>query len=247
MHANQRSNADRDAFLTARKSLRIWPIEGNTNEDLEHALEDFCVKALGARRESLHIDSVRRVKSAPRGVAHMEVVAVFSDSYARDDILTRGPMLSDFHDEENKPTAGLRLEIPSHLMGAFKTLEAFAYSLKRRHGPSLRKHIKFDEFVQNLYIQVGIKEEDKVMDWTTYTPDEARDGLKKLSAKRGPHLDLLATPVKEHTDGPTSKRATDQLLNKKKSSWIPPQRKKNESQAWRSEKEFDIDDHADME
>ena len=84
------------------------------------ALITFCCQALGApRRDELRITAVKR------GIAHMEVVATFEDSYARDYILMRGPMLSEYRDSKKKPMAGIRLDIPSHLMGVFKTLESF--------------------------------------------------------------------------------------------------------------------------
>ena len=160
--------------------------------------------------------------------------------------MTRGPMLADFRDEANKPTAGIRLDIPGYLMGAFKTLEAFGYALRRRHGTSFRKHIKFDELLLSLYIQVGVKIENEDVDWSIYTPEEAREGMKKLTAKKGPRFDLLATPAKENaagTSATTLQRTNNITAKKGKSGWIPPTKSKS-TQDWRPphEKEFEIDD-----
>ena len=107
---------------------------------------------------------------------------------------SRGPMLMQYRDIVNKPTAGIRLDIPAHLMGVFKTLETFGFSLKRRHGRDFRKYIKFDEFSESLYIQVGFKKEGEEMNCTKYSAQEAREGLKKLEAKRGPRFDFLSSP-----------------------------------------------------
>ena len=203
------------------------------------ATEIFCCQALGApRRDELGIKKVSRVKPAPRGIAYLEVLVEFVDTCARDDILVRGPMLAEYRDSTNRPTAGLRLDIPSHLMGVFKTLEAFGYALKKRHQVNFRKHIKFDEFAETLYIQVGRREEDGDMDWTEYTADEAREGLKKLNAKKGPRLDFLASPPTGLSDSAAStstaaaeKNSTRMNKNRfptKSGSgipWIPPARK----------------------
>ena len=168
---------------------------------------------------------------------------VFSDSFARDDILTRGPMLSDYRDAKGKPTAGIRLDIPGHLMGVFKSLEAFGFALRRKHGPTLRKHIKFDELEETLYIQAGIKEEeDKPVDWTTYSAAEARDALKVLNAKKGPRIDLLKSPTANNaaglatggsngggtSAGGTRKKTTNQ--NAPAFPWVPPTRKEPDAE-----------------
>ena len=124
---------ERSAFLLSRRSLRIWPIEGENEKEIMEALVVFCCQALGApRKDELGIKRVQRVKSAPRGIAFLEVLVEFEDNFARDDILSRGPMLSEYRDTPNKPTAGIRLDIPGHLMGMFKALEAFGFALKRR-------------------------------------------------------------------------------------------------------------------
>ena len=89
-------------------------------------------------------------------------------------------MLAEYRDSNNKPTAGIRLDIPAHLMGRFKVLESFGFALKRRHGQSFRKHIKFDEFDSTLFIQVGIRKEEEEMQWTDYTANEAREGRSSM-------------------------------------------------------------------
>lgn len=152
---------DSAAFQLSRKRLRLWPIAGEDNAEIMESVVVFCCQALGApRKDQLGIKTVSRVKSAPRGVAYLEVLVEFVDCYARDDILMRGPMLASYRDTAEKPTAGIRLDIPQHLMGSFKTLEAFGFGLKRRHGKGFRKHIKFDDYTEKLFIQVGMRRGD---------------------------------------------------------------------------------------
>ena len=84
--------------------------------------------------------------------------------------------------------------------------------------------------------------EDQDIDWSTYTPQEAREGMKRLTAKKGPRFDLLATPAKENLPAATSNQHAGKISTKRnKSNWIPPAKSSHE---WRlpGEKEFDIDE-----
>ena len=227
--------AERAAFLTSRKSLRIWPINGETYEEIMNATIEFFCQALGARKSELCIKNVTRVKSAPRGLAYKEVLVEFLDNYARDDILMRGPSLAGYRDISNRPTAGIRLDIPVHLMGSFKTLESFGFMLKKRHGEKFRKHIKFDEFSEKLYIQVGIKEDGTDTNWTDYYPEEAKKGLDKLNAKKGPRFDYLASPKPKPMETDALQGRSLQLRKSRLSNvtnsngppWTPPARKED--------------------
>ena len=111
--------------MAARKSARFWPIEGKSQEDLIANLKEFCYNALGfPESDDLGIVSAVRAKSAPKGQAYLEVIATFRDAGMRDAVFSRGSNLASYKDDGNKPTCGIRLHIPAHLMGGFKSLEA---------------------------------------------------------------------------------------------------------------------------
>ena len=128
-------------------------------------------------------------------------------------------------------------------MGSFKTLEAFGFGLKRKHGNPLRKHIKFVEFEENLFIQVGLKNDDETsIEWTQYTPAEAKDGLKRLHSSRGPIFDLLASPVNNNNQTTTQLRAATGTKKKTTTTttqfpWIPPARTKEPTKSWSAPEE----------
>ena len=245
-----KSGVDRDAFLLSRRRLRVWPIEGNNEDELKKATLAFCCQALGApRKDEIGITKITRVKSAPRGIAFLEVLVEFTDNYARDDILMRGPMLSGYRDDKGKPTAGIRLDIPPHLMAVFKTLEAFGFGLKRRH-PTLRKHIKFDEYAESLFIQVGLKKEGEDVDWTSYTPEEARTGLKKLNQRNGPRFDFLASPPGgDNVELPPVRRRNENVKEKSHTAypWKPPQRQSTSGTEWRPPTRTEEDSSEEMQ
>ena len=175
------NSEERAAFLLSRRSLRFWPIEGENPDALMEATIDFCCGALGARRSTLGIKKVTRVKSAPRGVAFLEVLVEFADNYSRDELLMQGPMLMQYRDAKNKPTAGIRLDIPAHLMGSFKTLEAYGVDLKRQHKWKLRKYIKFDETEEDLYLQIKHDDDES---WLTFSPAEAKRELNSKNTSK---------------------------------------------------------------
>ena len=191
-------STERREFLEARNSLQFWPIAGRTKEEMLENFLDFVENALGmSRKENAGVLHIKRVKSAPRGKAYKEVCVVFTDSNTRDEILMRGPMLSGFRDQAGRPTAGIRLRIPAHLMGVFKTLETFGHRLRHDYGENFKKHIKYDEYLFTMYIQVGVKKEGETTEWTNYTAEQAREANRRASEKkRGAKIDFLASPPK---------------------------------------------------
>ena len=253
-----RPSTEHKDFAVSHRSLRVWPIEGSDSKSMEESVVGFFCQVLGAPRiGELGIKYVRRVRSAPRGIACMEVLVEFTDDFARDDILSRGPMLADYRDHNNKPSAGIRLDIPQHLLGVFKTLEAFGYALKRRHGAAFRKHIKFNEYARALYIQVGIKDQksDERIEWRDYSAEEARDGLKTLNAKKGPSFDFLSSPpatanfsnllTTTSTTSPSTSAAAKMRGSGSGLPWKPPALEKS-GMDWRQgrkdeEEEIEID------
>ena len=167
----------------------------------------------------------------------------FEDGNTRDNMLMRGPMLASYRDGKGRPTAGIRLHIPGHLMGVFKTLESFGHYLRNKHGNAFCKHIKFDEFDCSLFIQVGMKRENEKTDWTNYTAVEASDAMKKFNLKKkGNTFDFLASPPADNSAGGSrgNRNNADDGMDTSSSSpttsgssqrargagqlWIPPQR-----------------------
>ena len=172
------SNHEKKQFLAARKSARFWPIEGKTQDEIIKNIKEFCTGALGCpASEDLGLISAVRAKSAPKGRAYLEVIATFRDNRARDYIFSRGSNLASYKDSSNRPTCGIRLHIPAHLMNNFKILESYGVDLKRKHKHMIRKYIKFDEQVEDLFLSV---KHDNDPDWLSFTPADAK---REMNAK----------------------------------------------------------------
>lgn len=53
-------------------------------------------------------------------------------------------------------TAGIRMEIPPHLLMTHRLLNMFGFNLKQKHGRDTRRIIKFDMIEQSLYLAYKI-------------------------------------------------------------------------------------------
>lgn len=99
--------------------------------------------------------------------------------------------LSDSGDGEGRPTAGIRLEIPSELEDTFRLLARFGTRLRARHGEGTKRHIKFDDFAGSLYSNVKLPGD---LSWTRVTPAMAQEDLEaSLREESSRHKKRLAT------------------------------------------------------
>ena len=150
-------------FDVARRSLRIWPIEGNDRTELSTNLSAFLRGALNLSQErisDLGIEKMERTGIADNNVVHKELL-VFSTAAARDFVSSRGPSLASYVNGDRKPTAGFRVEVPDYLGAEWKLLDDVGYQLKREHGPETRKYIKFDEYNYRLYLEVKLQSSNR--------------------------------------------------------------------------------------
>ena len=235
---------EENAFDVARRSIRIWPIDGKNKEEMMRNVDAFFREALGANpgSDTYGVESIERARSAPRGRAYLETIVTFVDKHARDDIFARGPMLADYRDNEGKPTCGLRLHIPGFLMSTFKVLENFAFHLRKKHNGELTRYIKFDEYDRTLFLQVRHKRES---DWVVFSPAQAKEELDKENTSKAQRSRLLSdsgTVPALVLPGPGLTTMVDMGTTNNGSSSTTPLRlresrlqigKKNGTQAWK--------------
>ena len=79
--------------------------------------------------------------------------------------------LATYVNENGDPTAGLRLEIPSHLLMVHKLLIMYGYNLRNRHGKETRRIIKFNLIEQSLYLSYKLPGSEL---WHDITPAMAK-------------------------------------------------------------------------
>ena len=169
-----------DSYLHARRSVRFWPVEGDTDEAIRKGVGDFIHDTLMVNTSDVgqdDIEEVRRINdSAPMGAGdRREVVVTFFDRRKRDAVVANSVNLASWTDPAGKPTAGIRLEIPRELEDTFRLLSRFGTRLRARHGVGTKRHIKFDDFSGTLYSNVKLPGDES---WTRVTPEMARDDLQ---------------------------------------------------------------------
>ena len=186
---NLPTNQTKSDYAKARRSVRIWPIKGDATSEIKKNVMEFFVNALGLREQEIGAFEARREES--QGEKHLiydEVVVCIKDAGTRDKILLRGPRLSSYVDAHKKPTCGIRLEIPHHLVPSFRILHRYGMNLRRRAGNQVKKYVKFDDFSERLFLQVKI---DEGGEWLNITPEQADVENKKQDAKRSDRLDRI--------------------------------------------------------
>ena len=163
-------------YWIARRSLRIWPIPGNTREEMWTATENFMKHFLGLSASTIScIDIISRpvTKSCPSAID--EVLVRFTDNETRDSVMGASGKLSGRIDANGKPTAGIRIEITPKLRPVMKILDKYGQQLRSRHGIGTRRHFKFDDLDMTLYLNVKLPGD---LHWSKVNLELARRGLQ---------------------------------------------------------------------
>ena len=178
---------NRNEYNIARRSIRLWPISGETELEIKEEVLAFLTSALGfplSRLDGLAGVGIRRTNQLRNSPIYDEVSVSFPDTYLRDEIMSRGSRLSGFVDDSGRPTAGMRMEIPPHLESHFKLLREISFSLRSNHGRGTRTYVKFDDDAMDLFLEVRLQGERS---WTRIDVDLARDMRRengRLAARR---------------------------------------------------------------
>ena len=148
---------ERTAFYRCRRSVRIWPVV-QTTEGLLKDVCQFLRSILLIPHEviqGLKIDNMERQVQTRRSKINDEVLVLFATSKQRDIVQSYALNLSKMAGK-----AGLRMEIPHHLEGAFKVMEEHAGLLNKKF-PGTKRSIKFDDIAMSLSIDVKLPSDDQ--------------------------------------------------------------------------------------
>lgn len=183
-----------EAYDRARRSVRIWPIYAEDDDLLWDSLRSFLTDALGfsgEEVEELGVVDIKRMKQAQRGPVYDEICATCSSTRSRDEIMSRGFRLSKYMDDQRKPTAGMRMDVPPHLATNFRALREAAFEIRTLHGKGTRTYTKFDDLNMDLYLEVRT---EGSRSWTRIDPDLARE-MKRESGRDEVRRLWRRTPV----------------------------------------------------
>ena len=122
----------------------------------------------------------------------------FFDAKRRDLVVTSAAKLASCFDNAGRPMAGLRLEIPGDLMDIFRLLSRFGTRLQGKHGEGTKRHVKFDDVENSLYMNIKLPGDET---WSRVTPEMAKADLDTTTRAESAKI-LRRIAVKEGTTGP---------------------------------------------
>ena len=150
-------DAEDPLYWMARRSVRIWPIQGLSKTEIWGSTGNFLRITLGLAHISENkIEEISRPEFPSGPTAINEVLVRFKETETRDSVMGASSKLASKIDCNGKPTAGIRIEVTANLRPAMKTLERYGQQLRSRHGPGTKRHFKFDDIDRSLYLNVKL-------------------------------------------------------------------------------------------
>ena len=117
----------------------------------------FFTKYMGIPSDSVdhfEFEHIEVLQQGRRSKIVDEVLVRFKTSRTRDMVQSYAPNLA-----MHAGKAGLRLNVPQHLIGLFKMYEVHGGKLKQRYGNGLKRSIKFDDATYSLAMDVRLPDE----------------------------------------------------------------------------------------
>ena len=172
------------SYWTARRKLRCFPIAGNNTDDLWRNTQNFFENVLAIQPGDLQDGSIVDIKRITTGrrknAVKDEVIVTFDSIHSRDIAASYAPNLADHRAANGANSAGIRLEIPDHLRGVFRTLERHGHNLKDTHKAGLRRSIKYDDTDLTLVLDACLPNSS---DWFRVTYDDAVEQHKQKTQR----------------------------------------------------------------
>ena len=212
-------------YWIARRTLRLWPVTGSSQQDLWKNTGDFLIDVLKIPEGDIEEESVERVRRVNSGrrkhtKTRDEVAVLFRDVETRDTVYSYAPNLSG-----QQGRAGLRIEVPCHLLGRHKCLTRYGGQQKEKEGNGFKWNIKYDDLTQTLCIDTKLPgsasweriDMEEVMATTSVFRGRFgsdRSGTSGASGEDSPDIEML-----EERNIPLPQSATLQKFTKSRSSW----------------------------
>ena len=220
------------SFHMSRKSLRIWPIKGSTDPELRVDLMDFITNALrvpATEAEAIRIERIRRTRSAPQAISHHEVCVTFTSVDDRDYIAGRSYNLSTHIDDQGKPQAGVRMDIPGFLMPTFKDLNTYGRIARNTYGKDIRKYIKFDDDELDLFLEIRLPGSTN---WLRIAPPRARELIADSAEGELRSMQTMMRRSRASSEGDSLSSTSRGASIRSSSSTYQPE-SRSSSQSWR--------------
>ena len=80
--------------------MRVWPIKGDDNDEMDANFRDFAIEALIIQDtvvRTVKIAELICVRSSPNSIAYLEILEILEDVAKRDFYFSRARNLAQFH------------------------------------------------------------------------------------------------------------------------------------------------------
>lgn len=199
-------------YWHSRRCLRVWrELEGNDPVNDDRVAEDFIHGVLQVEEEDFEykteVERTRRIRTGRAGNTRIEILIVFNNIDTRDFVHSHARNLASHVDQKGKRTAGIKMEVPVHLLSTFKVLEKHGHELKKKYGAPLRRQIMYDDDNQSLYLDVKMSQESS---WERVSPDtaeaermvrERREKRKTRNTENRRTMSTIGSDTDEEEDG----------------------------------------------
>ena len=164
-----RTEKQEESYLWARRTLKLWPVNG---EDLGDAAAVFLSNKLKIPEDRIRAFGKISVKMALGKAARdrSEVLATFECREDRDYIKSMGINLA------GQGGVGMSIHVPGHLLDNFYALNSIGFNIKKSQE-GVKRSIKFDDSIQDIYLDIFIGGQ-----WRRILPGQAKSALKSAPA-----------------------------------------------------------------
>ena len=171
--AGGEQSQENSQYWFARRGIRCWPVTGDSRKELLTSVGTFFGEKLripqsGLREED--IVEIRKIQARPRRPGDRgddnrirnEVVVVLREVQQRDMVFRHASNLSVWREGKHaSDSAGIRLHVPTHLLGKFNTFNQHGFALRAKYGQGLKRHIRFEDTEMDLVMDVKLPEQDE--------------------------------------------------------------------------------------
>ena len=161
------SSRRQEAYNFCRRSLKMWPLEG----DLQDAVRSFLSTRLQLSQGA--IDSLGNIEismSHGRGARDKkEAIVTFLSKEERDYVKAAGPKLA------GQSEAGMAIHVPGHLLDNLAALNGVGYNIKMKHE-GVKRTVRFDDIQQDIYMDIFVGG-----NWKKITPTKAKTVAKQVA------------------------------------------------------------------
>ena len=161
-------------YMLSRRSIRLWPINGDNCDTMRKDTEKFIFTNLAVSKEEFEmsrIERIRRSKTPRNSKIKNEAIITFTDSSSRDFVVSHAKNLAKF---DRDVQIGMRLDYPEFLGNAYRTLEKFGAKMRARNGKEFKRSIKFNDDELTLYMDMKLPGSEE---WIQVSPQIASESM----------------------------------------------------------------------